>query len=1215
MNTTFRNPTPASRSRGFALIATISVMVLLVMVALAMLSLSTIETRQNQQGMARAEAQANARMALMIAIGELQKYAGRDQRVTATAQLHSEAPQHPHWTGVWSTMNSTSLPVWLVSGNENAPISDLDTLSAYPGSYHKPDSKGDYAKLFSKTTQTDKDVLVPRVSLTGKQGGSSRYAWWVSDEGTKARIDLGSPGKNNPSSYERIAQAASPIHSGLPGIDTTFSQFTPDSDIPSSRYVSIQTTEFNMGARTDLKEYLHDVTTGGFGLPVNPKTGKMKTDLSIVFDNSTISKNYDVEYLGAKARSVGQGVYDFQVSNPSRFYFVDELSKGGEKAVGPNWGNLYNYGKLFYRLRSRGGSPATQLTSVAMRPSPQTDIRTNTWAPYQEHNITQWKRDVQHTNSPITPVCSHLQMGFRLKARSGATYVDIKGRTKNDGYQMQVEMKPVVGLWNPYNVKIRAATYQFDWALYPYLRLAVADSSGRQIRTPSVWMREHWLTSSGGSADNPESSQNKWFRLQTPSIDLEPGEFRLFSVKDAKSIAEVNTLSAGWNEEGAFTFDLVTSKAEAESGGLTEGDPVVVPPRSVAWYGDLFIEDGQHAQTSREFPQGFLEDGSASWFTLKTQDYTIQRVSDLWLTPRKDAVSSYRKFYVPEQLISDWVRTGSSSPKVSVEQLAASPWHIGTWSWSLRTTTDASEAPSGNNSIGTQSLRGWVDCNPRYTAANPRWDGSRLASDGSYDGWYFISPMIGGSHPDRSWNGYDGSSSGTAGSAGVTEIDGLKGRGMIAIGQLGDTEPQVSGINRYQGYGGNSTAANGQNHTAIYDVPRTGLISIGQFQHAQLARYNYEPGFIVGNSYANIRVPLDQTIKENFNDVEDFNMVDTPYHVNELLWDDYFFSTIGTNYSGGTGSIDSAYPLDDLRSGNKTLFNPRYKFMARTSDVSISNILDQAENKAPEAIASRIRIPGAFNVNSTSKAAWKAILSSMQGLELPVISEDGSRASWEKPDGTRIPRFSGYPTRPDGWEKDGAGADDYWRSYRRIGYDELDALAEEIVKEVKERGPFRSLAAFVNRDPESKTQKHQVSGALQTALDETLNKSLSTEISSVAKVVGNKDENFSDANQEHSQAAGTTSYALQGDLLQALGPILQVRSDYFRIRCMGESLSSSGQVIARAYCEAFVQRHPDYVDNSDEAEVRHDDLTKNTNLRFGRRFKIVSFRWLSDSEI
>ena len=59
-------------TQGFALIATISVMVLLVMIALAMLSLSTIELRSVRHDDAMRTAQANARMALMIAIGELQ---------------------------------------------------------------------------------------------------------------------------------------------------------------------------------------------------------------------------------------------------------------------------------------------------------------------------------------------------------------------------------------------------------------------------------------------------------------------------------------------------------------------------------------------------------------------------------------------------------------------------------------------------------------------------------------------------------------------------------------------------------------------------------------------------------------------------------------------------------------------------------------------------------------------------------------------------------------------------------------------------------------------------------------------------------------------------------------------------------------------------------------------------------------------------------------
>ena len=89
------------QAHGFALIATISVMVLLVMIALAMLSLSTIELRASQNGRAMAEAQANARMALMIAIGELQKHAGADTRVTASADIIAD--DNPPLLGVWKS--------------------------------------------------------------------------------------------------------------------------------------------------------------------------------------------------------------------------------------------------------------------------------------------------------------------------------------------------------------------------------------------------------------------------------------------------------------------------------------------------------------------------------------------------------------------------------------------------------------------------------------------------------------------------------------------------------------------------------------------------------------------------------------------------------------------------------------------------------------------------------------------------------------------------------------------------------------------------------------------------------------------------------------------------------------------------------------------------------------------------------------------------------
>lgn len=71
-------------------------------------------------------------------------------------------------------------------------------------------------------------------------------------------------------------------------------------------------------------------------------------------------------------------------------------------------------------------------------------------------------------------------------------------------------------------------------------------------------------------------------------------------------------------------------------------------------------------------------------------------------------------------------------------------------------------------------------------------------------------------------------------------------------------------------------------------------------------------------------------------------------------------------------------------------------------------------------------------------------------------------------------------------------------------------------------------------------------------------------------------------------------------IVEALGPMLTVRSDTFRIRACGEALNlaDANTVEAAAYCEAIVQRTPDLAPNG-----------------LGRRFVITYFRWLGPNDI
>lgn len=96
----------------------------------------------------------------------------------------------------------------------------------------------------------------------------------------------------------------------------------------------------------------------------------------------------------------------------------------------------------------------------------------------------------------------------------------------------------------------------------------------------------------------------------------------------------------------------------------------------------------------------------------------------------------------------------------------------------------------------------------------------------------------------------------------------------------------------------------------------------------------------------------------------------------------------------------------------------------------------------------------------------------------------------------------------------------------------------------------------------------------------------------------------------------SSQFLTQGDIMTALAPVLFPRSDTFVIRAYGEAVNpATGATEGKAWCEATVQRIPEYFDPADDATVAPADLTSTLNQNLGRRFKVVSFRWLTRSDI
>jgi hypothetical protein len=98
------------------------------------------------------------------------------------------------------------------------------------------------------------------------------------------------------------------------------------------------------------------------------------------------------------------------------------------------------------------------------------------------------------------------------------------------------------------------------------------------------------------------------------------------------------------------------------------------------------------------------------------------------------------------------------------------------------------------------------------------------------------------------------------------------------------------------------------------------------------------------------------------------------------------------------------------------------------------------------------------------------------------------------------------------------------------------------------------------------------------------------------------------------------AYLMQADVLQAISPLLTVRGDTFVVRTYGDvtnPATGSTTPVAKAWCEAVVQRMPETVDSADNIIQPGSSVGRAPDPKypFGRRMKVVMFRWLSEAEV
>ncbi len=400
----------------------------------------------------------------------------------------------------------------------------------------------------------------------------------------------------------------------------------------------------------------------------------------------------------------------------------------------------------------------------------------------------------------------------------------------------------------------------------------------------------------------------------------------------------------------------------------------------------------------------------------------------------------------------------------------------------------------------------------------------------------------------------------------------------------------------------------------VFELPRAPVLSLGQLQHLPLA--GLRP-FAVGNSW------VGSTQLNGINASE--------------LFDRYFFS-------GLAGSI-TPVPVN----GSLRLPNPLLKVL-RDPTTGIAADLQGA----PNAQSSKFLLQGgAFNLNSTNPVAWAAVLRSVRFVSssdadqfkfleaefgtgtagdskdavpssaargplkiLPTDPEIGEASFFRFPQSAQetykaFPDYAASLADPETPTNNSsqrnppvpaslARTDLFRKGLRKLTPAQLSLLSQSIVSLIRIRhsadGPFRSLEEFLA----------SASGGGPSLLEQAL-----------ADAAINNDPTTGAPIEFSSQ------FLTQADVMTALAPVLFPRSDTFVIRAYGEAVNpATAATEGRAWCEATVQRVPDYlvVPGFDATGTAIGDAAEATptdplNIRHGRRFKIVSFRWLTRSDI
>lgn len=269
---------------------------------LTITTLVRVETTNASRAIDQLLARENARLGMLIAVGNLQKYAGPDQRATARADAFASSTveiNNAQWLGITDASAPTSElseVTWLVSNpdlTDTLPTALLDSSNSV---------------TIIPEFETSAGLTIPEVRAPLRRVGDTneQFAYWVSDESMKAslatrpEIDAQENDWLDETFGATYAKRLDQVIPKRTGVEMLFAPNGEDSQQVLSQLAKISSIDqlplTSAWDLTNFEDYFHDITDRTYGILASTTGTGLKKDLSLRPDLMPIAGQFQNLY-------------------------------------------------------------------------------------------------------------------------------------------------------------------------------------------------------------------------------------------------------------------------------------------------------------------------------------------------------------------------------------------------------------------------------------------------------------------------------------------------------------------------------------------------------------------------------------------------------------------------------------------------------------------------------------------------------------------------------------------------------------------------------------------------------------------------------------------------------------------------------------------------------------------------------------------------------